>query len=227
MPLSCYENERVWTSLKLSASQKNWLGKLAQRYHGSLTPEVSSYLESRGLSEEVIRGNLLGLVVEPDPAHSQFEGRLSIPFITPTGVVYMRFRCLHDHDCGDFFHGKYEGPAGSGTHLYNVSALHAADTVAGITEGELDALVATSAGLPCVGVPGANNWKPFYYRLFDDFERVPVLGDGDSAGRQFATTIAGNISGGIPRPMPKDEDVTSFVVKHGAQAFLELVGESR
>lgn len=213
--------------MKQSDAQKNWLGTLTDRYHAALTPEIRSYLASRGLEETVVDGARLGVVVNPDPAHAQFEGRLSIPFITPTGVVYMRFRCLEDHNCKDFAHGKYEGPSGSGTHLYNVQALHQADSVVGICEGELDALVGSSAGLPCVGVPGANNWKPFYSRLFDDFERVLILGDGDSAGREFANTLAGAVLNGIPCPMPRDEDVSSFVVKHGADAFMEFVGGKR
>lgn len=211
--------------MKQSDSQKSWLGELAQRYHESLTAEVRSYLESRGLDKSAVDGARLGLVVNPDPAHSQYEGRLAIPFLTPTGVVYMRFRCLQDHNCKDFAHGKYEGPAETGTHLYNVPALHNADTVVGICEGELDALVATASGLSAVGVPGAHNWKPYYYRLFDDFERVIVLGDGDTAGRDFANKLAGNMPNAIPRPMPKDEDVSSYVVKHGADAFLTFVGE--
>lgn len=205
------------------SSLKNWLGNLAQRYHEALTPEVDSYLDGRGLNQELVRGARLGLVTDPDPAHQQYEGYLSIPFITPTGVVYMRFRCLRNHDCGEYNHGKYQGPEGLTTHLYNVEALHRADNVIAICEGELDALVATDAGLPTVGVPGANNWKPFYYRLFDDFERVVVIGDGDTAGRKFANQIAPNIPGALPRPMPKDEDITSFVVENGADAFLEYI----
>jgi DNA primase len=216
--------------LQQSNSQKNWLGALAQRYHDSLTPEVRSYLESRGLDKTVVDGSLLGFVVTPDPIHSQYEGRLSIPFITPTGVVYMRFRCIEElfypehKDCSDYSHGKYEGVSGSGTHLFNVSSLHVADSVVGVCEGELDALAASHNGLASVGVPGANNWKPYYYRLFDDFERVLILGDGDSAGYEFTTKLAGNMPNAIPCPMPKGEDVSSFIVKNGASAFLEFVG---
>lgn len=163
--------------------------------------------------------------MNPDPAHEQYEGRLSIPFNTPTGVVYMRFRCLEDHNCKESKdHGKYEGAAGLSTHLYNVNALHDPTPVVAICEGELDALVATASGLPAVGVPGINNWKPFYYRLFDDYERVIVIGDGDSAGRGFATQLSSNIVGAIPRPMPRDEDVSSFVTQYGPEAFLEYVG---
>lgn len=136
----------------------------------------------------------------------------------------MRFRCLEDHECKEHGHGKYEGPQGTTTHLFNVRDLHRADSVIAITEGELDALCGSAHGLPAVGVPGANNWKPFYHRLFDDFERVIVIGDGDSAGRQFTGKLCGAISAAIPRPMPEGHDVTSYVIEHGQEAFLDYVG---
>ena len=209
--------------MKPSESHKSWLTKLAHQYHEALTPEVHSYLGERALAPAVVSGSLLGLVTDPDPAHEQYRGRLSIPFLTPTGVVSMRFRCLEEHDCGEFFHGKYEGVAGDPTHLYNVQALHDAHHEIGIAEGELDALVATSAGLPTVGCVGASNWKPFYYRLFDDFENVYVLGDGDAAGRKWAAGLVPNIGGAVSRVQPAGYDVTSYVVEHGAEAFREAV----
>jgi DNA primase len=216
---------RGWVSLRPSDSRKNWLGKLAQRYHESLTEEVRSYLASRGLDQDAVNGSLLGLVTEPDPAHEQYRGRLSIPFLTPTGVVYMRFRCLEDHECKEFKHGKYEGASGEDVRLFNVSSLHGSGSIVGIAEGELDALVATHSGLPSVGVPGANNWKPFYYRLFQDYERVIVMGDGDKAGRAFVATLTQNIPAAVPRPMPQDHDVTSYVVENGADEFMRYVTE--
>lgn len=222
-PCSC--SKRGSSFLRPSESRKNWLGKLAQRYHESLTEEVRSYLLGRGLDQDAVSGSLLGLVSDPDPAHEQYRGRLSIPFITPTGVVYMRFRCLEDHNCKEFSHGKYEGPAGEDVRLYNVLALHDGGSSVAVCEGELDALVATSAGLPAVGVPGANNWKPYYYRLFQDYERVIVIGDGDKAGRAFVATLTPNIAASVPRPMPKDHDVTSYVVENGAEAFMRFINE--
>jgi DNA primase len=76
------------------------------------------------------------------------------------------------------------------------------------------------AGLPAVGVPGASNWKPLYHRLVDDYERVIILGDGDKAGRDFTIKLAPNIANAVQRPMPEGEDVSSFIVKYGAEAFL-------
>jgi DNA primase len=204
-----------------SESLKAWLGRTADRYHEALTPEIRSYLEGRGLDQDAVSGYRLGYVDDPDPMHEPFRGRLSIPFITPTGVVYIRFRCLEDHVCDG--HGKYEGPSGEDTHLYNVQALHSADTVIGITEGELDAAVSTLAGFPAVGVPGAQNWKHVYYRLFDDFERVIVMGDGDKAGRTFTSKLQHTIAGAEAKLMPPGEDVNSFILEHGKNAFLDYV----
>lgn len=209
--------------MRLSESQKSWLEKVSLRYHESLTTEVVSYLESRGIDQDAIAGYRLGYVGDPDPMHEPFRGRLSIPFLTPTGTVYIRFRCLEPHDCKDAAHGKYEGPKNWDTHLYNVQALHEADCFVAVSEGELDALVATEAGFPTVGVPGAQNWKPFYYRLFDDFERVVILGDGDKAGRDFTGKLAQGIPGGQAKLMPEGQDVNSYVREYGAEAFLEYI----
>lgn len=208
--------------MRPSDSLKSWLGKTAQRYHEALTPEVLSYLESRGLDQDAVTGYRLGLVADPDPMHEAYRGRLSIPYITPTGVVTMRFRCLEDHDCRAEKCPKYTQPSGEETHLYNVQALHDADTVVGISEGELDAEIATLCGLSTVGIPGATNWKSHWYRLFDDFERVLVFGDGDTAGRSFASKLVHTIPGAEAKVMPEGMDVTSFYVESGKDAFLDF-----
>lgn len=209
--------------MKLGDSQKAWLGKVSERYHQDMEPETLSYLESRGIPPDAVDIYQIGVVVDPDPLHEQFRGRLSIPFITPTGVVHIRFRCLEEHECKEEGHGKYEGPYGEESHLYNVQALHDADVLVGISEGELDAAVSTLCGLPTSGVPGSKAWKPFYYRLFDDFERVLVLGDGDTAGRRFASTLAHNIPNGEAKVLPPGHDVTSYVQEHGPQQYLDFV----
>lgn len=196
-----------------SQSRKEWLGDLTERYRAALTPEVLSYLGSRGLGSESVSDARLGLVVDPDPVHEKYRGWLSLPYITPTGVVYMRFRCLEDHDHEG--HGKYEGPVGEETHLYNVAGLHGGGDMVAVCEGELDTLTLIDAGIPAVGVPGATAFKSFYTRLFEDFPKVLVVGDGDLAGRRFASEVAGKIANGFARPMPEGEDVNSYYVQRG------------
>jgi DNA primase len=204
-----------------SDARKSWLGSLTDRYHDALleSEEILSYLESRGIGLDAVAGQALGLVINPDPAHAQYSGWLAIPYLTPTGVVYINFRCLEDHD-HDSHGGKYQGPTGDTKRLYNVRSLHVANGSVGITEGELDAVVACISGFPCVGVPGATNWKKHWHRLFEDYDRVIVLGDGDKAGRQFANKVAGLLENGVARPMPEGHDVNSFVLEQGAEAFL-------
>lgn len=206
-----------------SVGRKNWLGGLTDRYHDALLEDVAtlSYLEGRGIGLAAVIGAALGVVTSPDPAHEQYTGWLAIPFLTPTGVIAMRFRCLEEHEHDG--HGKYESVSGETGHLYNVRSLHLPVGAVGIAEGELDALVGSHAGLPCVGVPGATQWKPHWTRLFEDYERVIVLGDGDKAGRQFANKVAGLLDNGEAKPLPEGHDVNSFVLEYGAEAFQEYV----
>jgi 5S rRNA maturation endonuclease (ribonuclease M5) len=209
--------------VKVSDSLKASLGRLATRYNEGLDEGTLSYLADRGLGPDAVHGFRLGLVVDPDPLHEEYRGRLSIPYITPTGVVSMRFRCLEDHNCRDVGCPKYIQSKGEPTHIYNVQALHDADTIVGVCEGEIDAQTATLAGLPSVGIPGAENWKPFWYRLFQDFERVIVLGDGDKAGRGFASKLSHSIPGGEAKVLPEGMDVNSYVVSKGAEDFLSFI----
>ena len=119
--------------MRPSAWQKSSLTATAERYHKNLDEETLAYLAARGIDQDAASGFLLGVVGDPEPAHEQYAGRLSLPHITPTGVVTMRFRCLEDHVCSDNFHGKYEGLAGEETRLYNVMALHQQSDVIAIT----------------------------------------------------------------------------------------------
>lgn len=205
-----------------SNGKKAWLGSLTDRYHDALLEdeETLSYLESRGIGLDDVVGQALGKVFDPDPAHEQYAGWLAIPYLTPTGVVYMNFRCLEEHD-HDAHGGKYLGVKGDTKRLYNVLRLHESASCVAICEGELDAVVGSASGLPSVGVPGATNWKKHWHRLFEDYDRVVVLGDGDKAGREFANKVAGQLDNGVPRPMPEGHDVTSFVLEHGAESFFE------
>ncbi len=44
---------------------------------------------------EIARLAQLGVVEEAEVGHEAYKGRLSIPYITKTGVVDLRFRALH------------------------------------------------------------------------------------------------------------------------------------
>jgi DNA primase len=78
-------------------------------------------------------------------------------------------------------------------------------------------------GFPCVGVPGANSWKKHYTRLLADFERVFVFADGDSAGREFANSLARELPVTVVS-FGEAEDVNSVFVSHGKEFILEKIG---
>ena len=161
----------------------------------------------------------LGVVTEPEVGHEQFAGRLSIPYVTKTGVVDIRFRSLNPA-----VEPKYMGMAGTDTKLYNVLDIERAGDFIGVCEGELDTLtMSRCVGIPCVGVPGANSWKRHYTRLLADFERIFVFADGDQPGKEFATSLARELPVTIVQ-CPDGHDVNSLYVQEGANYFHKKVG---
>ena len=196
--------------MKQSVSQKELLGRATSKYAGSISL-AEDYLRSRGIPLEVARVARLGVVEHPEVGHELFRGRLSIPYITKSGVVDLRFRSLNPA-----VEPKYMGMTGAETKMYNVLDVDRAGDSICVCEGELDTLTISSmVGWACVGVPGANSWKKHYTRLLADFERVFVFADGDQAGTDFARSLARELPVTIIQ-MPDGEDVNSAFVKHGA-----------
>ena len=103
--------------MKLSNSQRQFLLRATQQY-ASQIDKAKEYLLTRQLSVEEARTFHLGVVVDPLPGHEQFTGRLAIPYITPSGVVDIRFRAMHGED------PKYMGMAGAETTMFNLSLIH-------------------------------------------------------------------------------------------------------
>jgi DNA primase len=204
--------------VKQNLSQRELLAKATNKSAANIH-QAEDYLASRGITKEVARLARLGVVEEPEPGHEQYTGRLSIPYITKTGVVDLRFRSLNPA-----VEPKYMGMVGSDTRMYNVLDIEYAGDWIGVCEGELDTLTMSKlVGVPCVGVPGANSWKKHYTRLLADFERVFVFADGDAPGREFAASLT--------RELPvttvsfgDGEDVNSAYTKYGAQFIKEKMG---
>ena len=199
--------------MKQSASQKDLLDKATLKYAESIS-QAEGYLKSRGIPLEVARLVSLGVVAEPEVGHEAFAGRLSIPYITKTGVVDLRFRSLNPA-----VEPKYMGMTGAETKMYNVLDVERAGDFIGVCEGEIDTLtISRCVGIPCVGVPGANSWKKHYTRLLADFERVFVFADGDQPGTEFARSLARELPVTIIQ-LPDGQDVNSMFVQEGASYF--------
>ena len=204
--------------MKQDDLQKELLAQAVRKYQANIS-QAAAYLSGRGITAEAAHLAHLGVVVEPEPGHEQYIGRLAIPYITKTGVVDLRFRSLNPA-----VEPKYMGLTGATTKMYNVMDIERAGDWIGVCEGELDTLTLSAlVGIPCVGVPGANSWKKHYTRMLADFERVFIFADGDDPGREFANSLSRELPVTIIQ-MEQGEDVNSSYVKYGADYIREKAG---
>lgn len=188
-----------------------------RRYEANLS-EVAPYLVGRGITEQAARTFRLGYVKGDHPGDGDYGDRLAIPYVTPAGVVDIRFRSLQ----GDG--PKYLSRPGSKTKLFNVKDLGVPSSTLYVTEGEMDTIVASAiCGLPTVGVPGANNWQPHFKLLMQDYRKVVVLCDGDEAGRQFGRAVCKEVDTAIAVSMPAGMDVNDVYLSGGREAVLGSV----
>lgn len=217
-------------SLTLSHSLRATLEAVTAAFEANLYL-AQEFLEDRGVVDESLaRSYRLGVVSEDYAGFERFAGMLSIPFLSPAGVLAIKFRCLGEHDCKEEGHPKYNAPDGQAVRLYNVAALHSDGDVVAICEGELDALVMTElVGIPAVGVPGVSQWKahPWWSRCFADYEEVLVIADNDlkESGKNPGLDAARKISKDIPGSRvvipPPGLDLTEWVLRDGVGAVRE------
>ena len=203
--------------MRLSNSQRQFLlhstTEYAQHIH-----LAADYLATRGLSVDEAKKFHLGVVENPLPGHEGYKGKLVIPYSTPSGVVDLRFRSIHGED------PKYIGLPGAKTTMFNAQAVLNADRYICVTEGEIDCItVIVKTGHPAVGIPGANNWKPYYTKILDDFETVIVLADGDNPGLEFGKKVSRELGNVNIVQMPDGHDVNSIVLQEGVQFLDERI----
>lgn len=211
----------------LPAERRAVLTAKAQEYAGNLD-HAMEYLLSRGIVAEAAAMFQLGYVTD-----GEFATRLTIPYVTPAGVVQIKYRCTdlshhkgfkHTHDgCP-----KYLYEAGTGTYLYNAQVLiHSSDKVV-VTEGEMDAVsVQAYTGIPSVAYPGSEMWKahPHWTLCFEGVNEIIVVADGDDPGKEAAKRVSDalGLSAHVVN-MPRGEDANSIIATQGAGAFLERIG---
>lgn len=205
-----------------SVLDKSYLEQAVQTYEQNVA-QVGEYLEGRGIPQAVARTCRLGYVSEPTPGlgDDQYVGKLAIPYLTPSGVVDIRFRTLSGTG------PKYLSRPGGKSRLFGVNALFAPTPYVGVCEGELDGIVATHVGrIPSVAVPGASNWQKHYPLLFEGFQRVFVFADGDQAGKDFAAKVASTVEQAVVVSMPDGQDVSDVVASEGPDALMRRAGVS-
>lgn len=214
--------------MRRSESLKALLARAAKQYADSLSPKALSFLSDHGISEATARRAQLGVVASPLPGHELYKDRLAIPYLTKTGVVNMRFRCLDHEDCRTVGCPKYLSLPGAGLNLFHTAAFWSADNEIAVCEGELDALTNSyEVGVPSVGVPGVETWEDYYDRLFHGYQYVWVFADGDSAGRDFAKSLLGRLPNAISVPVPGGQDLSSWVVRDGWESVTDILDELR
>lgn len=213
-----------------SNAQSKLLLEAAQRYALEVNPEVLVALAERGISEQVAARFQLGTVTEPINGHEMYEGWISIPYITANdSCVGFKFRRINDGK------PKYGSPTGQKAHLYNVADVLIMSPYIVICEGELDAVITSGMlGIPAVGVPGVQSWKPHFPKLFNGYDTVYVVGDNDvkedgsNPGADFAKRVSSEIINSQIVTLPAGLDINDYYLAYGSDATKALlVGESK
>lgn len=208
-----------------SNAQSKLLLEAAQRYAQEITPEALVALAERGISEEVAARYQLGSIVDPINGHEMYEGWISIPYITAMNhCVGFKFRRLDDGK------PKYGSPTGQKAHLYNVTDILISSSYVVVCEGELDTVITSGVlGIPAVGIPGVQAWKPHYAKLFSGYDTVYVVGDNDikedgsNPGMEFAKRVANEILNSHIVTLPPGMDINDHYLQMGQEATKTLL----
>lgn len=206
--------------------QSRSLIEAVTHYSQGLDERTEEYLAGRGISRDVAKKFELGTVVDPINGHEDYEGWLSIPYLTAMGsCVSVKFRRLDDGK------PKYGQPTGQKQHLYNVADVLTQSPRIVVCEGELDAVVVSGViGIPAVGVPGVTAWKPHFPKLFTGYDTIYIVGDNDdkadgaNPGQEFSKRVQSEVSGGVIVTLPPGMDINEFYLTNGKEATENLLG---
>lgn len=207
---------------RLSESQRRSLNDAVSRYHASLAgSEAEEYLAQRGLPASALEKYRLGYVADPLPEHEHMRGRLAIPYLRKHPrfgwtTVTIRFRALDDSK------PKYRSVSGDRPRLYNTPVLMTDAPAVGIAEGEIDAISASYAGLPTVGVPGSGMWQEHFAPMFEGYQTVYLFTDGDEAGERLAADVTKDLKNVKVIPFADGQDANSVLVAEGVEGLEKL-----
>lgn len=210
-----------------SALEKSLLATSTEEYHKQLLSKAGeshlAYLmEERALSLETIKQFQLGAVLNPVASNESVRGFISVPYLSPTGVLSMRFRRPPESDAPM----KYWSPKGTKTRVFNTLALLNPGHWLAICEGEFDTIAATQAGIPAIGIPGVQSWKPYMRHMLNGFSRLIVLADNDDKGQgnAFGEMVAEQLEETKVILAPPGHDVNSTLKELGIHGLREHFG---
>lgn len=205
-----------------STAQKLSLEERLRRYE-SARSQLLPYLAGRGLGGDAADRFRLGYVEPSDDEPRRYWGRMALPYLTPNGVVQIRYRRLVEDDSP-----KYLGDPGTEVTLYNAHATLGARGPVFLCEGEMDAIaVTTLAGYPAVGIPGAKAWTahPYWARCFVGLDQLILPADGDAAGHELADAVRTDLPEVHVVRLPDGEDANSVLARDPVE-FLTRCGLS-
>lgn len=203
------------------------LGTTAAEYHKQLlSPEGESLLayliQDRALTMETVQRFQLGAVLNPAASNETARGWISIPYLSPTGVLSMRFR----QPPGSEAPMKYWSPKGTRTRVFNTNALLNPGHWIAICEGEFDTMAATQANIPAIGIPGVQQWSGYMRNMLSGFSRVIVLADNDDKGQglAFGEKVAEQLEETKIVLAPAGHDVNSTLKEFGVSGLRDKFG---
>jgi DNA primase len=209
----------------ISQEQAEFNAVAAARYMSTLSPEAMAYLNGRGISGHTIAQFKLGQVDGSFPEHSDFEGRISVPYLTKLGGVQrFKFRRVGDGEGSAKYLTDY-----SPHRLYNTLAFERAEALGyiAICEGESDTwTVDGECGIPAVGIPGSDTWKshPEWRLLFDGFRRVMFFNDPDTAGSKLKDQVLRDVEQAFAVNLDDSVDVNSVYQAKGREFIRAAAG---
>lgn len=179
-------------------------------------------MNDRALSLDIIKQFQLGLVLEPVASNETVRGWFSIPYLSPTGVLSMRFRRPPESEAPM----KYWSPKGTKTRVYHTNALLNPGHWLAICEGEFDTMAATQAGIPAIGIPGVQSWAGYMRHMLSGFSRIIVLADNDDKGQgaAFGEMIAEQLEETKIVLAPAGHDVNSTLKEFGISGLRDKFG---
>lgn len=212
----------------LTDSEMKLLEEATRSYQADLllADGVMEYLNARGISEREAGIRRVGVASDPVPGHERFRGFLAIPYLDRRGrPLTIRFRCVEKHDHREHGHGKYMSLPDDVPRMFNVGAVFEADDTIHVCEGEFDAIVLNSIGLPAVAIPGAHLWRPRHRVMLSGFQNIYVWADPDQAGMDLLRKIMKSLPNAKPVRLTGG-DVSEVFVEGGAEALLARLAES-
>lgn len=204
---------------------------------GTVQPQVHLLLKPFFSNEDLVKSGAFHIGSQGMSSSLHWR-RLLIPFYFGTELVGIKTRSdpLNPMDAPRY--GTLRGSR-VGRTVYWLPPLEG-DIV--ITEGELGAIAGREYGLSCIGLPGVGSsvsalrtlksvlQKVAYKRVFIALD-TDINPEAKSQSRRLAKKLAREISRAYVVELPPDSqdekmDLDLYLVRHGVEAFLDLVEET-